>query len=152
VNEPALCEECGAPQLAGASCLDCFHGLLAFENEHPAAFGAVHHLTVASYYLQHPRGYKPEVLEMWRSAIADSLSGRSTPRDLLRRASAKFEGATRVRNPMAVSPAGWPRTWPVASLNVYDPRVEPPDEGSYIEIARAWAASVIAHLHKEVHA
>lgn len=151
MTPPDLCEECGAPQFGGASCVDCFHGLLAFENERPSAFGAVHHLTVASYYLQHPRGYKTEVLEMWRSGIADSLAGRTDLRDLLRRASVKFEGATRVRDLSAVLPVGWPKTWPVVTLDVYDPRVEPPDVPSYIVRARAWAASVIAHLDEEVH-
>ena len=146
------CGECGAPQFAGARCVDCFHGLLAFENEHPPAFGAVHHLTVASYYLQHPRGYKTEALEMWRSAIADSLAGRAGHRDLRRRARARFEGATRVRNAAAISPPGWPMTWPVVILDVYDPRNEPPDAASYVERARAWAASVISQLDEWTNA
>ncbi len=146
------CDECGAAQFPGATCLDCFHGLLAFENEHPAAFGAVHHITVASYYLQHPRGYKTEVLALWRSAIADVLSGRASARDLRSRASAEFDGPTRVKDPLAVLPTGWPKSWPMVIRDVYDPRARLPDMTAYIDRAKTWAATVIGRLESEVPA
>jgi hypothetical protein len=120
------------------TCEACFHALLAFENEHPAAFGAVHHLTVACYFLQHPRGYRPQVLDMWRNLIADSLNGRVTPRELQRRARRQFEGATRVRDPRAVLPVGWPTWWPVAVRNVLRPE-ETIGVDVYVARAGAWA-------------
>ena len=133
------CPECGAPQLPGNECLTCFHALLAFENERPHAFGAVHHLTVASYYLQHPTGYAFDVLRAWRDVIADTLDGRASIRDLLRRASREFEGAKRAREPGAVAPAWWPRMWPLTVQSVIVPD-EPPDVQTYVTHARAWAA------------
>src|SRR5438046_3095322 len=104
MNSIPRCPECGAQQLPGKECVTCFHALLAFENERPHAFGAVHHLTVAAYYLQHPGGYAFDVLRAWRDVIADTLDGRSTTRDVLRRTSRQFAGAKRVRAPGAVTP------------------------------------------------
>ena len=43
------CPECGA---AGAACETCFHECLALEFQDPG-YGAVHHLTVIAYTLQH---------------------------------------------------------------------------------------------------
>lgn len=46
-----ICRDCGAPEL---TCETRFHELLALEFEN-ADYGAVHHLTVATYMLQHSR-------------------------------------------------------------------------------------------------
>src|SRR5579862_4090261 len=135
---PEVCDQCGALHSDGVTCEACFHALLAFENEHPAAFGAVHHLTVACYFLQHPRGYLPRVLDMWRTLIAESLDGRVTPRELQRRASRQFEGAARVRDPRAVPPEGWPTSWPLTVRDVLCPEESIGIEG-YVARARAWA-------------
>jgi uncharacterized protein DUF5946 len=132
------CAECGAAQTADTRCLDCFHALLAFENERPPAFGAVHHLTVACYYLQHPTGYAPATLEMWRQLLADSLSGRATVKQLLERARRKFEGPTRAREPGAAAPPGWPAEWPMTGGDVIRPD-ETPSIEAYVGRAMAWA-------------
>ncbi len=47
------CPLCHASLPPNQSCQDLFHQCLALEFEHPSAFGAVHHLTVLCYYLQH---------------------------------------------------------------------------------------------------
>lgn len=47
------CPECGAPRAADDSCRERFDRCLAREFSDPA-YGAVHHLTVAAYVLQHP--------------------------------------------------------------------------------------------------
>jgi len=136
----ARCLECGATRTEGVSCLDCFHALLAYENEHPPAFGAVHHLTVACYYLQHPTGYAAAALEMWRSLLADALEKGTRPAEFLRRASATFEGATRARDPDAGIPDGWPSSWPVTVRDVLTPD-ESPAASEYIARAMRWARS-----------
>src|SRR5262245_65790737 len=108
----AECPDCGA-ELRGAACLSCFHALLAYENERPPAFGAVHHLTVATYYLQHPRGYTFDVLRAWRALLADALDGRAAPREFLRRASRGFSGPVRARDPQGAAPDGCAPRWSV---------------------------------------
>ncbi|MCB0192999.1 MAG: hypothetical protein KDJ65_13730 [Anaerolineae bacterium] len=47
------CLHCGANIQPNESCRDRFDLCLALEFENPIAFGAVHHLTVACYMLQH---------------------------------------------------------------------------------------------------
>jgi len=47
------CAQCGAAITAEATCEYRFDQCMALEFAHPTAFGAVHHLTVASYMLQH---------------------------------------------------------------------------------------------------
>lgn len=143
--DPEICDQCGADQSDGVSCEACFHALLAYENEHPVAFGAVHHLTVACYFLQHPRGYRKEVLEMWRALVADSLDGRVTTRALQRRASRRFDGSTRVRDPEGRPPDGWPTAWHVSVRDVLRPG-ETIEIDAYIGRARAWAEETRAAL------
>jgi hypothetical protein len=138
------CPECGARQ-SPASCIDCFHALLAFENENPPVFGAVHHLTVACYYLQHPSGYALPALEMWRTLVADSLARRATVAEMLRRSRARFEGATRARQPGAKPPAGWPTEWPMTVSGVLKPD-ESVTVAVYIDRAMEWARSTNAIL------
>ncbi len=54
------CPECGAPDSA---CEARFHELLALEFEE-AGYGAVHHLTVATYMLQHSSKLTRERLDL----------------------------------------------------------------------------------------
>jgi hypothetical protein len=119
-----------------------FDELLAHEYAFPAAFGAVHHLTVAAYSLQHPRGYSRDAIGMWCTMIADSLDGVATPAEFLRRARAEFDGAVRVREPGSEPPAGWPQSWAMTVADVIVPTGETPDAAGHIERVRRWAASI----------
>jgi hypothetical protein len=132
------CPDCGAPLADAAACRALFDELLAHEYAFPEAFGAVHHLTVAAYSLQHPGGYSRDAIRMWRVIIAESLDGVSTPAAFLERARAQFSGGVRVREPGAEPPEGWPRTWPVTAADV----VAAPDAPVHIERVRRWAASI----------
>lgn len=143
---PARCAECGAPQPPGATCRDCFEALLAFENERPSAFGAVHHLTVATYFLQHPRGYTDEVLRAWHATLGDALDGRATIDELRRRHTRQFAGAKKVRAGGAPPPAGWPTRWTLHVVDAFDPRAPEPTVEGYVTRARAWAAATRATL------
>lgn len=146
LSSRAACAECGAPQVDGASCRECFDGLLAFEHQQPAAFGAVHHLTVATYFLQHPRGYTAEVLRAWHALLADALDGRATIAELRRRHGRQFGGAARVRSSRPDVPAGWPADWPSHVRDVFDPRAPLPSVNDYVARAGRWAADVRATL------
>ena len=142
---PVCCAHCGATLADGAPCRRHFDRLLAHEYDHPPAFGAVHHLTVACYSLQHPAGYVADALDMWRRMIANSLDAGTAPRELRRRSSARFEGAARVRQPGARPPAWWPRAWPVTAGDVVPPDDETGPDG-HIARVRRWAELVRATL------
>jgi len=123
-----------------------FEALLAHEYAFPQAFGAVHHLTVAAYSLQHPRGFSHDAIRMWRVIVAESLDGISTPADFLRRARSQFSGGLRVREPGAEPPPGWPRVWPMTVADVIVPPDETPSADGHIERVRRWAAAIRERL------
>lgn len=139
------CESCGALSVAGETCRDCFDALLAFENERPPAFGAVHHLTVPCYFLQHPAGYSMEILGEWRSALADILDRGTPASELQARVAKRFAGAKRVREVGARPPAWWPAVWPMSVHNVLRPD-QRPSVPEYVARARNWASATRAAL------
>lgn len=132
------CPDCGAALADGETCRTLFERLLAHEYTFPEAFGAVHHLTVAAYSLQHPRGYSRDAIRMWQVIIAESLDGLSTPANFLERARAHFTGGIRVREPGAEPPEGWPHTWPMTAADV----VDAPDATVHIDRVRQWAETI----------
>jgi hypothetical protein len=132
------CPDCGALIADGDSCRALFDNLLAHEHTFPEAFGAVHHLTVTAYSLQHPRGYSRDAIRMWRVILAESLDGLSTPENFLERARAQFTGGVRVREPGTEPPEGWPHVWPVTAADV----VGSPDAATHIGLVRKWAESI----------
>jgi hypothetical protein len=140
------CLECGAEAPAGETCRDCFEALLAYENERPPAFGAVHHLTVACYSLQHPAGYARAALDSWRELIAATLDGRAAPNDLRHRLGQRFAGARRVREPGSRPPDWWPHSWTMVVRDVLGPSEPLPVVETYVERATRWARAVRADL------
>lgn len=140
------CSECGAQHADGESCRACFEALLAFENERPPAFGAVHHLTVACYFLQHPAGYAPAALTAWRELLAEALDSRNGPSEFATRMRRRFDGAARVRESGAEPPSWWPRAWPMTVRDVLRPNEHPPSIEAYIDRAHRWAAETRAAL------
>jgi len=139
------CDQCGARYDDGADCESCFHALLAYENERPPAFGAVHHLTVAAYYLQHPTGYTHESLAHWRELISKSLDGGASVRQLRELSGKRFAGSKRVRAEGMAPPNWWPRAWPTTIQAVFTPDTDV-DVDTYVDRARAWAAETIQTL------
>jgi Family of unknown function (DUF5946) len=146
VTTPNGCAQCGAADSGGQTCRSRLDTLLSIELEFPPAFGAVHHLTVACYSLQHPAGYVGAALAMWRQMLAQSLDGLATTKGLLREARRRFEGPARVREKNAVPPPWWPTTWPLTTADAL-PRVgEPATAQGHIDRVRRWAASIRATL------
>ena len=142
------CPDCGAPVADGETCRAMFDALLALEYEFPEAFGAVHHLTVAAYQLQHPRGFSREAIRGWERLIADSLDGLATPADFLRRARYQFSGSTRVREPGAEPPEGWPRTWEMTVADAVVPPGSVVDAAGHVDRVTRWAESIRATLRR----
>jgi hypothetical protein len=139
------CPDCGAEQPAGASCEQCFHALLAFEAERPEAFGAVHHLTVACYSLQHPRGYSRAALNAWRDLVSDSLDGDATVAQIRARVGQEFRDRATVREAGALPPDSWPREWRCHVQQVIRPG-EDLEVREYVARARDWAHTIRAAL------
>jgi len=135
----APCPDCGAPIADNASCRSLFDELLAHEYVFPAAFGAVHHLTVAAYYLQHPRGFSRAAICGWRAIITESLDGLATPAEFLRRARAQSDAKVRIHERDAEPPAGWPRTWLMTVADVVAPVGEEPNADGHIRRVTQWA-------------
>lgn len=85
-----ICPECAAIWRDGKTCEDHFHQMLAWEFEDPGGAGALHHLTVLCYYIQHPSHYSPEALAHAEALLEDfvahgvsSAEVRERSRDLL---------------------------------------------------------------------
>lgn len=78
------CPECGAVWRDGLTCRDHFDQMLAWEFEDPEGAGALHHLTVLSYNLQHPSVYSPEGLEMAKQLMGQFISDEVSPKQVRR--------------------------------------------------------------------
>jgi len=61
VETTAACPQCGVPWTDGRTCRDDFDQMLYWENEVPEN-GAVHHLMVFCFHIQHPEKSSPEGL------------------------------------------------------------------------------------------
>lgn len=76
------CPECGAVWRDGITCLDHFHQMLAWEFEDHGGAGAVHHLSVLCYNLQHPRVYSPDALAWAKALLARYVVDDVTPQQV----------------------------------------------------------------------
>jgi Family of unknown function (DUF5946) len=141
-----VCPDCGARGL-NQSCIQMFGELLALEYEHPAAFGAVHYLTVACFYLQHPRGFSDVARDTWRSFVGEFLDHQVTPGALLRRIRRQLDNNhVRIREPGQEPPQWWPRVWPVTVADAIPSPTEPRSPAGHIERVRRWAAAIRATI------
>jgi uncharacterized protein DUF5946 len=84
MNSTGRCPDCGAVLRAGEICRDHFDQMLFWETEEPSR-GAVHHLMVLCFHLQHPHLYSPQALTDAQVMLADFLEGGVTPHMMRRR-------------------------------------------------------------------
>ena len=136
------CPDCGAPIGDKSSCRSLFDELLAHEYLFPTAFGAVHHLTVAAYYLQHPRGFSLAAMRGWHTIITESLDRAATPAEFLRRARTRSDARVKIRERDAEPPDGWPRTWPMTVADVVVPSGDVPNAEGHIHRVTQWAQAI----------
>jgi len=113
MTEENACSDCGAVAPNGRSCREMFGELLAIAYSNPVTFGAVHHLTVACFYLQHSRDFGDASRETWRAIVREILDHGLTPASLLRRVRNQLTNRMRVREPGVDPPPWWPQTWPL---------------------------------------
>ena len=129
------CPECGA-----LGCREKFDAMMALEFESPTVFGAVHHITVLCYNLQHPSNFSEEALAWMhtslRSVMIDGMSAAT-----LRKYAAKIPKDVKIKRPESRSVDAKKITW---SMTVADIRTENPAE--YTEDAKKWALSILKDL------
>ncbi len=138
------CPECGATWKEGTTCESNFHQMLYWENE-DLKRGAVHHLMILAYHLQHPSQYSPEGLKYSQQLLVDFVERGVTPQQVvknnwravdsnLHRWGIRARPGTQASYP---HPASW-------SLTVQD--VVDADADHYVESVQAWARSIITDL------
>jgi hypothetical protein len=134
------CPQCGAEYAAGGDCGSRFNLCLALEYENPSAYGAVHHLTVICYMLQH-NVYSHEswlkAIEMLRGFIQQGV----TPADVRKRTRGELDSGRRKWS--VTKGARFPKfkdiTW---TRTVADVRLDSPE--TYCADVTLWAASILA--------
>jgi hypothetical protein len=142
-----VCPECGALLPANTSCHDIFGQLLALEYQYPQSFGAVHHLMVMSYNVQHPGAYTDDfwnkTVAMLNDVVEQEISGAQL-RKRMQHELAAHQGR------MSIKIKGTPErahqhAWTMRAVDVVtdDPQV-------YIERVWQWARSIVATLEQEL--
>ncbi len=135
-NDHVSCPQCGA-----IGCRERYGEILALEFEQPDVFGAVHHITVNCYNLQHPDTFTDEALTWMRSSLRAIVEEGLSGPDLLKMARKTFRGDVPVKRRTAHDGA-LPRTkW---SMTVMDVRTDSPE--AYVEDIKAWAKSILSDL------
>lgn len=136
-----ICPECGAPDNA---CETRFHEFLVKEFE-DASYGAVHHLTVATYMLQHSSKLTREGWLHERELLREFLVENKSPafirkqnKDLVDSGKRKFKIKSRNGLPV-INKTTWTKT-------ILDVRVENAED--YCEDVTAWARSALDESEK----
>ena len=130
------CPECGAPNNA---CEARFHECLAREFEDPA-YGAVHHLTVTAYMLQHSSQLTREGWLHERELLREFLVDNKPPafirkqnKDLVDSGKRAFKIKSKGEAPV-ISKTAWKKT-------IFDVRLENADD--YCVNVTVWAKAVL---------
>ncbi len=131
------CPECGAPESA---CEARYHECLAKEFSE-AGYGAVHHLTVSAYMLQHSSRLTKEGWLFERDLLKDFLVNEKDPALVVKQNQARLDSGT--RGFKIASTDGQPRIdrrqWSKTILDVHLDTAE-----MYCQQVVAWAQSVLA--------
>jgi hypothetical protein len=132
------CSQCGAKFIKGENCDDRFSLILAKEFEIPD-YGAVHHMSVPCYYLQHNLYSKDGWLAV-SQLLKQFASGELTPEMARRDIRANFDGAnkpfsmTKGEKLKAVDKIKW-------SMTIADVRLTTAE--TYCFDIQKWAESII---------
>ena len=144
VGKLGTCPECGAPWPEGRGCQDYFHQMLAWEWEDPRNL-AVHHLTVLSYHMQHPRLYSPEGLDGGKRLLVDFLDREVSPEEARRRNRGPMDSGRREFKITGTADHqgayARPVRWTMTGADVIAAGIE-----RYIDSVQAWARSILESL------
>lgn len=130
-----MCSECGA---SGNQCEERFHACLAKEFE-DAGYGAVHHLTVSAYMLQHSSKLTREGWLYERDLLRDFLVNNKPPAKVRQQNRARLDSGRREFK--IKSRVAQPKVSQVWSSTILDVRLE--DAVQYCQDVMAWARSVL---------
>jgi hypothetical protein len=136
---PEKCPQCGAEYPSGGDCWDRFGLCMAKEFEDPDTWGAVHHLTVTCYMLQH-NAYSRDMWLEARKMLAEFVQEGVTPATMRKRIRSRFDSAQRnwsVTKGAKLSEFGsivWTRT--IAGVRLDDAE-------TYCSDIKLWAMSVL---------
>lgn len=142
MDNEQTCPECGAAWTDERRCRDCFDQMLAWEFEDPGGAGAVHHLTVLCYHLQHPSLYSPDGLAWARAALAEFVEQGTSPQEMRRRSARALDSGTRAWK-VTGAPASY-AVQPHWTLTVVDAAAG--ERAGHCARVQAWARSVHAAL------
>jgi len=138
------CPQCGAEYPSDEQCRDRFDLCMAMEYENPTAYGAVHHLSVACYMLQH-NVYSRDVWLEARRMIAQFIQGGITPAEMRKQNRSRFDSGRRkwsVTKGAKLSEFDaieWSRT--IAEVRLDNPDI-------YCADVKLWAMSVLTDTKK----
>jgi len=133
------CPQCGAEFPDDEQCHQRFDQCMAMEYENPNTFGAVHHLTVACYMLQHNR-YSPDAWIEARKMVAQFLQEGITPAEMIRQNRSRLNSIhrrwsiTKGAKLPEFNTIVWTRT--MANIRFDNPKV-------YCADVKLWATSVL---------
>ena len=132
-----MCDPC--PECGASCCKEKFESMLALEFEDPKVFGAVHHVTVICYNLQHPAAFSDEAVAWMRSTLRAIVEEGLTPAELRERSQKQFKGRVNVlsKTPKTSAHVEWSMT--VADIRTDDPEV-------YVQDIMTWAKSILRDL------
>lgn len=144
---PSECCQCGAPAREGLTCRQQYEALLALEYQDPKGAGALHHLTVLCYILQHPNDFSSEALAWASRAVEDTLEHGMSTEEFRRRAREIYAPeARRWKVTRALRPTGSlsePVSWALTVADVY---TGAPD--GHIQRVRAWAVATLETVRR----
>jgi hypothetical protein len=133
------CPLCGGEFPAGETCRERFDACLAREFENPATYGAVHHLSVACYMLQH-NAYSRDGWMETRNMLAQFIREGAPPAGIRRRNRSRLDSGHRTWSVTQGAKLSefdtivWTRT--IADVRLDDPEVYGAD-------VKLWAASLL---------
>ena len=139
MDSNTACPECGAPD-----CRDKFGEMLALEFEAPTVFGAVHHITVICFNIQHPGEFTEESMTWMKSSLRSIIIDGLSPTELRKQVRKKTRGGVQVKRHMEPPEEPLRRHW---SMTVADIRTENPEV--YREDINAWAGSILKDMNLE---
>lgn len=143
-SRPERCPECGTSWMDGLTCQDHFHQMLYWENER-SELGAVHHLMVLSFNLQHPSVYSSEMLGSARQMLEDFVEGRVTPSEFRRQNRSRLSSTQRewkiTGTPQDHGAYDQPVPWTMTARDVTAGGID-----AYIENVHRWARSILDQL------
>ena len=143
-REKSACPQCGAISADGKTCKDKYGEILALEFEDPAVFGAVHHITVACYNLQHPDYFSDEAREWMRTALHRVVEEGLPPADMLKNVRKRAGEGMKVRRRTAPESPPGRIAWSMTVMAVRTDSAE-----VYIEDIKAWAKSILSDLDRQ---